>query len=260
MWNDQTVSVVLPTYTERETIRACIDGFVATGYVDEVIVVNNNAEPGTSAEIALTGAREVMETTQGYGAAIQRGLTEAAGDLILICEPDDTFEPKDILKLLAYSADFDFVLGSRTAKELIWDGANMGLFLKWGNFAVAKLIEVLFNTATLTDVGCTLRLIKRDACRRMQPYFTIKAGHFSPEMMLIACVLDISLVQIPVNYRSRMGVSTITGTNWKAFRVGLQMIKLILAYKWRHDHFRLVRRRLRKRKPSESFASMESMR
>ena len=242
----QTVSVVLPTYNEKESIQKCIENFLCTGSVDEVVVVNNNAAPGTSAEVAKTLAREVFEPAQGYGAAIQRGLSEATGDLIVVCEPDGTFDAKDIHKLLAYAADFDLVLGTRTAKEFIWESANMGYFLKWGNYAVAKLMELLFNTVTLTDVGCTMRLIKRDALPRMTPHFTVKDNYFGPEMMLLACVLDIPFVQIPVNYRARVGISSVTGNMWKAFTLGLRMIALILKYKWQHDGIRIRRRVHRK--------------
>ena len=45
MWNDKAVSVVLMTFAERDSIRAVIDGFFATGVVDEVVVVDNNASP-----------------------------------------------------------------------------------------------------------------------------------------------------------------------------------------------------------------------
>ena len=82
MWNDRTVSVILPTYNEKDSIRATIDAFFETGYVDEVLVVNNNAARGTSEEVAMTRAREVFEPIQGYGSAIRRGLKEATGDLL----------------------------------------------------------------------------------------------------------------------------------------------------------------------------------
>ena len=61
MWKGETVSVVLPTYNEKDSIRACINQFEATGYVDEIVVVNNNAAPGTSDEVATTSAREIHE-------------------------------------------------------------------------------------------------------------------------------------------------------------------------------------------------------
>src|SRR5947209_4136457 len=101
MWHDKTVSVILPTYNERDSIRAAVDGFFATGYVDEVVVINNNAALGTSEEVAKTRAREVFEATQGYGSAIRRGFREARGDLIVLSEPDGTFSERDIVKLLA---------------------------------------------------------------------------------------------------------------------------------------------------------------
>src|SRR4030095_6055664 len=132
MWSSKRVSIVLPTFNERDSIRKCIEGFLATGYADEVIVVNNNAVPGTSEEVRGTGAIEVTEARQGYGGGGRKGPELAPGDLIVLCEPDGTFEPRDIVKLLAYSEDFPYVLGTRTTRELIWDGANMGRLPRWG--------------------------------------------------------------------------------------------------------------------------------
>ena len=80
----------------------------------------------------------------------------------MLAEPDGTFLPEDILKLLVYSSECDVVFGTRTTRELIWDGANMVRFLRWGNWAVAKLIEALYNTSHLSDVGCTYRLLRAE--------------------------------------------------------------------------------------------------
>ena len=219
MWQGQTVGVVLPTYREKESIRGVIAAFAALGLVDEIIVVNNNAEPGTSEEVARTGAREVIESRQGYGAAIRRGISTCQTDLVCVCEPDGTFDPEDLWKLLAYVRDFDFVYGSRTVRDFIWDGANMGRFLRWGNWAVAKLIEVLFNTSSLSDVGCTMRMARGDAIRRLQPHFTVHDGAFGPEMMLLSIIGDWRVVQVPVNYRARSGVPGTTSTFGKALQI-----------------------------------------
>src|SRR3712207_7621786 len=101
MWNDKKVSVVLMTYAERDSIRSVIEGFFATGMVDEVLVVDNNAQEGTREEVEKTDARIVQEPKQGYGHATRRGLVEATGDLIVLAEPDGTFLPDDLIKLLA---------------------------------------------------------------------------------------------------------------------------------------------------------------
>lgn len=225
------MSVVLPTYNEKDSIRRSIGEFEQTGYVDEIIVVNNNAAPGTSAEVALTSAREVFEPQQGYGFACQRGLREATGDYVMLSEPDGTFSGADILKLLAYSEGWDIVLGSRTAKGFIWKDANMGFFLRWGNWAVAKLIELLFNTTNLTDVGCTMRLIKRGPLQQIQAGFTIGGSHFGPQMILLAAYRRLHMVQIPVNYQPRVGKSMATGSRVKAIRIGLRMIFLVLMFR-----------------------------
>src|SRR6185312_4267882 len=165
MWNGREVSVVLMTYAERDSIRGVINGFFATGLVDEVLVIDNNAQPGTAEEVSQTRARLVHEPRQGYGHASRRGLLEARGEIIVLAEPDGTFLPEDILKLLVYSSECDAVFGTRTTRELIWAEANMARFLRWGNWAVAKLIEALFNTSHLSDVGCTYKLLRRDAAK-----------------------------------------------------------------------------------------------
>lgn len=233
MWAGRKVSVVLPTYNERASIRACIDGFFATGVVDEVVVCNNNAAPGTSEEVAKTAAREVFETRQGYGWSCRKALAEATGDLVVLSEPDGSFEPVDVLKLLAYSYDFDVVLGSRTNSELIWTGANMGWFMKWGNWAVAKYLEFLFNTTALTDVGCTMRLFSRSVLRRIEPHFRIGDSWFGPEMTMLSIVSGARVMEIPLNYRQRVGESSVTGNRLVAFGVGLRMIALITAFRAR---------------------------
>ncbi len=76
----------------------------------------------------------------------------------MLAEPDGTFLPEDISKLLVYSDECDAVFGTRTTRELIWHGANMNWFLRWGNWGVAKMVEFLFNTTHLSDVGCSYRL------------------------------------------------------------------------------------------------------
>lgn len=169
------------------------------------------------------------EPVQGYGAAIRRGFREVTGEYIIVSEPDDTFRGRDVLKLLSYADDFDVVYGSRTVKELIWKGANMGLFLKWGNYSVAKLMEVLFNTTSLTDVGCTMRCVRRGALNQLEPFFTVDGSFFGPEMMVLSILKGMRVIQIPVNYTKRAGSSSVTGNKVVAFFLGLRMIRLILS-------------------------------
>jgi len=223
----------MPAYNEEENIAAAVSDFKSIPYVDEVIVVNNNSSDNTKKLALEAGAIVVDERKQGYGYACQRALQEGAGDYIILVEPDGTFEAQDVEKLLAYSNDFDFVIGTRTTKEMLWEGANMGRFLKWGNWAIAKMIEILYNGPSLTDVGCTYRLIKRDALKRINDKFSVGGPHFSPEMMILAIKSNIPMIEISVNYKERKGESKITGRKWPAFKLGLKMIKMILSYRFK---------------------------
>jgi glycosyltransferase involved in cell wall biosynthesis len=235
MWQGHRVSVVFPAYNEEAGIAAAVTDFGSLEAVDEVLVVDNNSRDRTSEEAQRAGARVVKESRQGYGNALRRGLAEAHGEYVVLAEPDGTFMAKDVLKLLAYADDFDLVLGTRTTRELIWHGANMGWQLRWGNWVVAKLLQVLFDGPSLSDCGCTLRLVRRSAAERMLPRFTVGGSHFLPEMVCLALLQGQRLVEVPVNYRDRVGQSKITGSMQTALRVGARMVALILRY-------RLVRR------------------
>jgi glycosyltransferase involved in cell wall biosynthesis len=228
VWNERTLSVVLPTYNEKESIADAIVAFEKLGIVDDIIVINNNAAEGTSDEVATTSAREVVEPTQGYGAAIKRGLREADTDLVCVCEPDGTFDPSDLLKLLPFTSECDFVVGSRTVSNFIWEGANMGWFLRWGNWAVAKTIEVLFNTSYLSDVGCTFRVVSRQRVDLLLPELTLDGSAFGLEMLMAAVRQRARIVQVPVNYRPRVGVSSVTGELGKTVPLGLEMLSMVL--------------------------------
>lgn len=233
MHGTKRVSVIFPAYNEEENIRRAIEDFFLPGVVDEIIVVNNNSRDGTDEEAQKTRARVVLETRQGYGYALRRGLREATGDLVVMAEPDGTFVGRDILKLLAYSEDFGIVCGTRTTRELIWEGANMGWFLRVGNWIVAKLLQFLYGGPALTDCGCTLRLVERSALARIQDKLTVGGSHFLPEMVILSLKERIPLIEIPVNYRGRIGESKITGNLKGTILTGARMIWLILRYKFK---------------------------
>lgn len=232
MWKDKRVSVVFSTYNERDSIRDFIDRLFATGYVDEVVAVDNNATEGTREEILKTRARYVHEPKQGFGWGYRRAMFESTGDLILMSEPDGTFDPNDVVKFLAYSDNFDVVFGTRTTSIMIGQGANMGWFLKWGNFAVAKMVEVLFGTNFLSDVGCSYRLISREAYEKIRYKFTITGMELNPDMMMQIIRNKISFIEIPVNYLRRVGVSSATGDMRRTIPIGFKMIWLILKHRF----------------------------
>jgi len=123
------------------------------------------------------------------------------------------------------------VFGTRTQREFVWEGANMGFLLKWGNWAVGKLIEFSFNTTLLTDVGCSMRLLTREAYAHIAPQFSVGGSAFGPQITLLTILNDVPFIEIPVNYRKRVGESSVTGNKIRAFFLGVEMIAMILRYR-----------------------------
>lgn len=232
MWKGKTVSVVFSTYNEKDSIREFIDGLFATGYVDEVIAVDNNAADGTKEEILKTKAKYFLEENQGFGWGYRRAMHESTGDLIIMSEPDGTFAPNDVIKFLSYSDEFPVVFGTRTTQIMIGEGANMGWFLKWGNYAVGKIIEFMFGTNFLSDVGCSYRLINRKAYEKIKYKFSITGMEFNPDMMLQIIRNDIPFIEIPTKYQRRVGESSATGDFNRTFIIGLGMIFLIFKHRF----------------------------
>lgn len=233
MFNGKTVSVVMPAFNEAEGISSVVASFLSIPEIDQVIVANNNSRDNTAEVASRAGATVVWEPRPGYGYACQAALRSANSNFVILVESDSTFRAGDVLKFLAYAEEFDVVFGTRTSKSCIWEGSNMGPFLRYGNWAVAKLLEYLHNGPCLTDVGCTYKLFRREALQRLIPMFSVGRSHFSPELMILAIRSKLNCVEIPIHYQPRLGTSKITGSFWKAFRLGLRMIAMIVHYRFR---------------------------
>ena len=227
MYENKTVSVVMPALNEEESIGELVREFKDCNYVDEVIVVDNNSQDQTARNALGSGARVVKEPRRGYGYACRRALLEATGDYIILVESDDTYTPKDVIKFLAYAKDFDLIQGTRTTKELIARSANMYFLLKWGNWFVAKILQVFYNGPSLSDMGCTYRLIKRDALRKIEGYLSVGGSAFLADMTTVALKSRIKTIEISVNYRARKGKSKITGSFLRTAALALNMIAII---------------------------------
>ncbi len=235
MFQDKKISIVIPAYNEEKNIAGIINDFFATGFVDEVVAVDNNSSDNTAVEIKKTKARYTPEQRQGYGHALMRGMQEATGDLIITCESDRTFSAEDLDKFLAYSRDFDVVFGTRTSRAAIWSGAFMPFSVRLGNLLVAKFLEILHNGPSFSDVGCTYKLFSRRAYEKIKDLFGSSSGdnRFSPEIMIWTVRRGMKPIEIPVMYKPRVGQSKITGSVWKAALLGLGMAVLIFKYKFR---------------------------
>ena len=222
------VSVVIPAYNEEESIGYVVDDFLP--HVHEVIVVNNSSRDNTAAVAAARGARVENVALVGYGDTIKHGLDQAAGDILVVVEADHSFRAKDLGKLLEYLKDADMVVGTRTTRQMVEQGANMHGLLRWGNVAVGKLVEALwwFHEPRFTDVGCTYRAIWREAWFKIRDRMEGVGPDFAPEMMIEILRARQRVIEIPVTYYPRVtGVSKHSDSFLKISRTALRMLKMI---------------------------------
>ncbi len=93
---------------------------------------------------------------------------------------------------------------------------------------------MLHNGPTLTDVGCTYRLLHRKALDDIKKYFPMSHGDgkFSPEMMIWLIRKEKRVIEIPVMYKPRVGVSGYTGSIWRAAKLGFKMLPMIIRYRF----------------------------
>jgi glycosyltransferase involved in cell wall biosynthesis len=230
MWQGKSVSVVMPTYREKDSIKEKIEDFLATGLVDEVIVCNNNAEAGTDEEIHKIKSDKIKiihEKRQGYGYALQAAMLAATCDLVVSIEPDATYIGKDLKRFLVLSEDFPVVFGSRVIKKTY--NPEWGYWRREVNFIYGTLIHLLFNTNTITDIGCTYKLLRRDVIHALAPHWRHGSSLFATELLLLVIARGYSFIEIPVTFEARVGPSVVIGSNWKLAILALEGLWQIFA-------------------------------
>jgi glycosyltransferase involved in cell wall biosynthesis len=120
------LSIVIPVYNERETIRDIIEAVSATPFHKEMIVVDDGSTDETRdilSSMQQDGLKVFMhDKNQGKGAALQTGFSHATGDIIIIQDADLEYDPEEYPVLLKPILDgkADVVYGSCFAgRELI---------------------------------------------------------------------------------------------------------------------------------------------
>ena len=224
------VSVVIPAYNEEDSIGHVVSDFAPM--VHEVFVVDNSSKDRTAEVARAHGARVETVSLQGYGDTITWGLDHAIGDILIVVEADHSFRAKDVGKFLEYLKDADMVIGTRTTREMIEQGSNMGGLLRLGNIVVGKIIELMWWTQEprFTDVGCSYRAIWRESWSAIRERVRGVGPEFSPEMMIEVLRARRRVVEIPISYYPRLGGESKHSQGLlKVSRTALRMLRLIFA-------------------------------
>jgi glycosyltransferase involved in cell wall biosynthesis len=196
--------------------------------VDEIVVVDNGSTD-ESAQIARdAGARVVEQPERGDGAACLRGIVATGGfDVIVFLDGDYSDYPADMRELLepVRRGEADLVVGTRMVRP----EARRALLpqARYGNRLASILMRVLFGIRC-SDLG-PFRVIRRQALLRLG--MQDRDFGWTVEMQLRAALIGLRVVEIPVRYRRRVGVSKITGTVPGTLRASYKILKTIFAFR-----------------------------
>jgi hypothetical protein len=205
------VSVVLPCLNEEATVGAVVDeafaGLERAGVVGEVIVVDNASTDDSALVAAEHGARVVREERRGYGSAYLSGLAAARGDLLVLADADGTYPLSDLGSLLQPLREGrDLVVGSRLRGDI--EPAAMPWSHRWlGNPLLTGTLNLLFH-AGVSDAHCGLRAVRRSALGELDLQTT--GMEFASEMVVKAAKRGLSIGEVPISYRPRLGSSKLS--------------------------------------------------
>ena len=204
------VSVVIPTYDEASSIARVLEDIPAP-LVSEVLVVDAGSTDGTREIAAAHGARVVVEPRRGYGRACLTGLAAAdKPDMVVFLDGDYSDRPRELGRLVdpIREGRADVVLGSRLAGGLV-PGA-MPRHAAFGNRLAAALIRRLYGLS-LTDLG-PFRAARFEVLRELE--LREMTYGWAVELVTRGALRGYRILEVPVSYHPRIGVSKISGT-WR---------------------------------------------
>jgi glycosyltransferase involved in cell wall biosynthesis len=200
------LSILMPVFNERETIRGAVEEVLATSYpIDgvELVIVNDGSTDGTAKVLAeLSQDPRVTlvehERNAGKGAAVQTALQHATGTYAAIMDADLEYDPADIGKLLepVIAGEADVVYGTRGFE-------SHSAFSFWyviGNKGVTLAANLLFNSY-LGDIMTCHKVMRTDIFRSLQ----LKSRGFDIEPEITGKLLASGhqIYEVPVRYRAR---------------------------------------------------------
>ena len=223
------ITVIIPAYNEEDSIANVIGDIPEI--VSEVIVVNNNSSDTTFEVAKKVGATVLTEPKRGYGYACLKGMEYISNlsekpDIVVFLDGDYSDYPEELTKIIApiLEKDIDFVIGARV-KELRQSGSMTGPQL-FGNWLATVLMKLFFRSK-FTDLG-PFRAIKYQKLLSLE--MEDKTYGWTVEMQLKALKRKYTYLEVPVNYRNRIGVSKVSGTVKGAIFAGVKILGWIFKY------------------------------
>lgn len=235
MRNGNQIAVIIPVLNEEPSIGRVIEAIPA--WVDDLVVADNGSTDG-SAEIARGGgARVVFESRRGYGAACLAAMqTLRRPGIVVFLDGDFSDHPEEMGRLVDPIArgEADLVIGSRTLGKC--EEGALTPQARFGNRLACLLMKCFWRTR-YTDLG-PFRAIRFSSLQQLQ--MQDRDYGWTIEMQIKAALHGLRIMEVPVNYRSRIGRSKVSGTARGMIGAGYKILFVIFrfALSFRKEEFR----------------------
>ena len=201
------LSIIIPAHNEEKRLPGTLEQVFAfltqQPFSSEVIVVENGSRDQTY-QIAQRFAEQhqslhvIRNDWRGKGLAIQRGVREATGTYVFLCDADLSMPVEEIRKFIPPQLQgVDIAIASREAPGAI--RYNEPYYRHFTGRVFNTLIRLLVLPG-LQDTQCGFKCIRADVARDIFPYQTLTGWAFDVELLYIARCHGYQVVEIPIDW------------------------------------------------------------
>lgn len=222
MRHGRRIGVIIPALNEEAAVGKVVAG--VPGWVDVIVVADNGSTDRTAQAARAAGALVVVENERGYGAACLAAMNALPPvDIVVFLDGDYSDFPEDMADLVdpILAGRFDFVIGSRVLGRA--EKGSLTPQQVFGNWLATRLIHLIWG-ARYSDLG-PFRAISRGALDRLQ--MADRNYGWTVEMQIKAAEAGLSHTEVAVRYRSRIGVSKVSGTLKGSVMAGIKILSII---------------------------------
>ena len=224
------IDVIIPAYNEEQSIGLVLDE-IPKSWVRNVVVANNNSSDRTGEVAEKHGAIVVFQPEPGYGNACLKAMNfiaqqEAKPDIIVFLDGDHSDYPEQLPEVVKPILDneADMVIGSRALGKS--ESGSLTPQQVFGNWLATRMLQFFYGVK-FTDLG-PFRAIRYESL--LQLNMVDRNYGWTVEMQIKAAKQKLRSVEVPVDYRVRIGESKVSGTLKGTIGAGYKIILTLFKY------------------------------